>query len=200
MAEKRMAMRMPVESGDPRIEKDGFRRSLAEFATGVTVITTSVGDERFGLTSNSFRLGVARAATGPVVDTPRKQELRGLRQLLALHREHSRRRPDRTVAALCAVGTRQVWGTRLPCRGGGYALFAGVAATFECACNQTFDGGDHLVLVGEVVRYSRYDRQPLLFVKGRYAVSADHPDTRVFTAAAKDRVSLKTATSVCCPT
>lgn len=58
-------------------------------------------------------------------------------------------------------------------------MFAGVAATFECASRQTYDGGDHLVLVGEVLRYSRYDRQPLLFVKGRYAVSADHPDTRV---------------------
>src|ERR1700760_2814381 len=49
----------------------------------------------------------------------------------------------------------------------------------------TYDGGDHLVLVGEVLRYRRYDRQPLLFVKGRYAVSADHPSTRVFATTAK---------------
>ena len=53
-AEQRSSMRLPIESGDPRVEADGFRRSLAEFATGVTVIATSVDRERFGLTSNSF--------------------------------------------------------------------------------------------------------------------------------------------------
>jgi DNA-binding MarR family transcriptional regulator len=64
-------------------------------------------------------------------------------------------------------------------------IFAGVAASFECVRTQTYDGGDHLILVGRVLRYSRYERQPLLFVKGRYAVSADHPDTRIFTTDAK---------------
>ena len=57
-----------------------------------------------------------------------------------------------------------------------------MAASFECVRGQTFDGGDHLILIGEVLRYSRYDRPPLLFVKGRYAISADHPDTRIFAA------------------
>jgi hypothetical protein len=64
-------------------------------------------------------------------------------------------------------------------------LLAGVAASFECIRSQIHDAGDHLLLIGEVLRYSRNDRQPLLFVKGRYAVSADHPDTRVFDADGK---------------
>src|ERR1700760_1140152 len=53
-AEWSASMKSPVESGDPRLAIDGFRRSLAEFATGVTVIAASVNGERFGLTSNSF--------------------------------------------------------------------------------------------------------------------------------------------------
>src|SRR3569832_2586089 len=43
-----------LEIGDPNAEIDGFRRSLSEFATGITVVTASVNGERFGLTSNSF--------------------------------------------------------------------------------------------------------------------------------------------------
>ena len=47
-------MTPPIETGDPNVQIDGFRHSLSEFSTGVTVITTSVNGERFGLTSNSF--------------------------------------------------------------------------------------------------------------------------------------------------
>jgi flavin reductase (DIM6/NTAB) family NADH-FMN oxidoreductase RutF/DNA-binding MarR family transcriptional regulator len=180
-----MAMRMPVESGDPRIEKDGFRRSLAEFATGVTVITTSVGDERFGLTSNSF---ASVSLEPPLVLWSIRRESKSFAPFancshftvniladdqIELSQRFARSGPDKFGELDCRAGE------------GGTPLLAGVAASFECACNQTFDGGDHLVLIGEVVRYSRYDRQPLLFVKGRYAVAADHPDTRVFTAAGK---------------
>ena len=43
-----------VEQGDPLAGLEGFRRSLGEFATGVTVITTNVGGANFGMTSNSF--------------------------------------------------------------------------------------------------------------------------------------------------
>jgi DNA-binding MarR family transcriptional regulator len=92
---------------------------------------------------------------------------------IGLSQRFARSGPDKFDGVDCHAGE------------GGAPLFAGVAAAFECVSRHTYDGGDHLILVGEVLRYSRYDRQPLLFVKGRYAVSADHPDTRVLTSDAK---------------
>jgi flavin reductase (DIM6/NTAB) family NADH-FMN oxidoreductase RutF/DNA-binding MarR family transcriptional regulator len=178
--EQRPPMRSPIESGDPRVETDGFRRSLAEFATGVTVIATSVGGQRFGLTSNSF---ASVSLEPPLVLWSIRRESKSFAAFAAcshfavnilaedqigLSQHFARSGPDKFRDLDCHAGE------------GGAPLFAGVAAAFECACSQTYDAGDHLILIGEVLRYSRYDRQPLLFVKGRYAVSADHPDTRVF--------------------
>ncbi len=175
-------MRMPTESGDPRVERDGFRRSLAEFATGVAVIATSAGGERFGLTSNSF---TSVSLEPPLVLWSIRRESKSFAAFagcshfavniladdqIELSQRFARSGPDKFRDLDCHAGE------------GDAPLFAGVAASFECVCNQTYDGGDHLILIGEVMRYSRYDRQPLLFVKGRYAVSADHPDTRLLAA------------------
>lgn len=178
-------MRSPVESGNPRVEADGFRRSLAEFATGVTVITTSVDGQRFGLTSNSF---ASVSLDPPLVLWSIRRESKSFAAFagcshfavniladdqIALSQHFARSGPDKFRELDCPAGE------------GDAPLFAGAAASFECVRSQTIDGGDHLVLVGEVLRYSRYDRQPLLFVKGRYAVSADHPDMRAFAGEGK---------------
>jgi flavin reductase (DIM6/NTAB) family NADH-FMN oxidoreductase RutF/DNA-binding MarR family transcriptional regulator len=180
-------MKSPVESGDPRLAIDGFRRSLAEFATGVTVIATCVNGERFGLTSNSF---ASVSLAPPLVLWSIRRESKSFAAFtacshfsvnvlaedqIALSQRFARSGPDKFDGLDCQAGE------------GGVPLFAGVAATFECVSRQTYDGGDHLILVGEVLRYGRYDRQPLLFVKGRYAVSADHPDTRVLASDGKGR-------------
>jgi flavin reductase (DIM6/NTAB) family NADH-FMN oxidoreductase RutF len=184
-AEWRSSMKSPVESGDPRLAIDGFRRSLAEFATGVTVITTSANDELFGLTSNSF---ASVSLEPPLVLWSIRRESKSFAAFAAcshfavnilaedqieLSQRFARSGPDKFKGLNCQTGED------------GAPLFAGVAATFECISRETHDGGDHLVLVGEVLRYSRYDRQPLLFAKGRYAVSAEHPDTRVLTSDGK---------------
>ena len=184
-AEQRLSTRSPVESGDPRVETDGFRRSLAESATGVTVIATSVEGERFGLTSNSF---ASVSLEPPLVLWSIRRESKSFAAFAAcshfavnilaedqieLSQRFARSGPDKFRDIDCQAGQ------------GDAPLLAGVAASFECVRTQTYDGGDHLILVGQVLRYSRYDRQPLLFVKGRYAVSADHPDTRIFTTDAK---------------
>ena len=184
-AEQRSSTRSPVESGDPRVATDGFRRSLAEFATGVAVITTSVDGHRFGLTSNSF---TSVSLEPPLVLWSIRRASKSFAAFAAcshfavnilaedqieLSQRFAQSGPDKFRDLECHAGE------------GDAPLLAGVAASFECVCSQTYDGGDHLILVGEVSRYSRYDRQPLLFVKGRYAVSADHPDSRVFAADGK---------------
>lgn len=175
-------MRAAVESGDPRVERDGFRRSLAEFATGVTVITTRTGYELFGVTSNSF---ASVSLEPPLVLWSIRRESKSFAafegcthfavNILAddqidLSQRFARSGPDKFSGIESSAGQ------------GDAPLLAGCAASFECVSRHAYDGGDHLILIGEVLRYTRYDRQPLLFVKGRYAVSVDHPDTRLLAA------------------
>src|SRR6185369_4222886 len=144
-AERRSSMRSPVESGDPRVETDGFRRSLAEFATGVTVIATSVGGERYGLTSNSF---ASVSLEPPLVLWSIRRESKSFAAFagcthfavnilaenqIELSQRFARSGPDKFRDLDCYTGE------------GDAPLFAEVAASFECVCRQTYDAGDHLI-------------------------------------------------------
>jgi flavin reductase (DIM6/NTAB) family NADH-FMN oxidoreductase RutF len=57
----------------------------------------------------------------------------------------------------------------------GCPILPGCAANFECRIEHTYDGGDHVIFVGRVIRM-RHDPQikPLLFHQGRYR-SVDAP-------------------------
>lgn len=168
-----------IETGNPENGVDGYRRTLGEFATGVTVITTSVDGTRYGMTSNSF----ASVSLKPsLVLWSIRRESQSFTAFEAcshfavnilahdqmpLSQRFAKSGPDKFDGVASRDGIE------------GSPLLNGSAATFECRRTQTFDGGDHLILLGQVERFSRYDRQPLLFSKGRYAIAADHPDARL---------------------
>ncbi|QEW25028.1 flavin reductase [Roseovarius indicus] len=177
-------MTKPVEEGHPSDDLSGFRRSLGEFATGVTVITTCVDGVCYGMTSNSF---ASVSLEPPLVLWSVKYES----QSFPAFRDCSHFAVN--VLADDQVDLSQNFARSGPDKFDGLAyrdgagkcpVLAGIAASFECSLSEIHPGGDHLILVGQVERYARYDRQPLLFAKGRYAIAADHPETRVATDAA----------------
>ena len=50
----------------------------------------------------------------------------------------------------------------------GVPLLAQALARFECTQSAVHDGGDHLIVVGEVTRFAATDGVPLIFAKGRF--------------------------------
>lgn len=175
-------MVQPIELGDPAVEPDGFRRALGEFATGVTVITTKVDGAEHGMTSNSFSsvslepplilwsirrasrsFGAFEACSHFAVNVLASDQME-------LSQRFARSGPDKFEGVDWKPGKA------------GVPLLNDVAASFECQLGEVHDGGDHLILIGMVERYCRYDRPPLLFAKGRYAIAADHPDTNLLGA------------------
>ena len=48
-------------------------------------------------------------------------------------------------------------------------MLVGNAATISCRPWRTYDGGDHLIVIGEVVDLEVTDAAPLLFFGGRFA-------------------------------
>src|SRR5262249_14814617 len=133
-------MTSPIEVGDPRVEIDGFRRSLSEFSTGVTVITTSVDGERFGLTSNSF----ASVSLGPPVilwairrESASFSAFAGCSHFavniladdqIELSQRFAKSGPDKFKGLECHPGT------------GNAPLFPLVAASLECVKSHAYDG------------------------------------------------------------
>ena len=39
-----------------------------------------------------------------------------------------------------------------------------------------YEGGDHLIVVGEVTYFARYERRPLVFTQGRFSLAIDNAD------------------------
>jgi len=58
---------------------------------------------------------------------------------------------------------------------GGAPIIDGCMARFQCRTRHQYDGGDHIIFVGEVLAYDTEDREGLLFHQGNYAVSRLHP-------------------------
>lgn len=177
-------MKSPLESGAPAADRGAFRRTLGEFATGVTVITTTVDGVSYGLTSNSFS---SVSLEPPLVLWSIRRESQSFAAFETCEHFAVNVLADDQIALsqLFAKSGPDKFRGVAHTRGLGEApLLQDIAASFECRRTQAYEGGDHLILVGEVEAFSRYDRAPLIFAKGRYAVTATHPDVAALAVAA----------------
>lgn len=147
-----------------------FRDALGSFATGIAVVTACAPDGEFvGLTVNSFN---SVSLDPPLV-------LWSL-DLGSPNLESFRSASHYVVNILAAEQTEvsQRFATRMPdrfgdlqlCTGaGGAPLLHGCCAWFECANEVQYPGGDHLIFVGCVERFSHDPaRRPLIYHGGRY--------------------------------
>lgn len=167
-----------IESGDPAADSRAFRRCLGQFGTGVTVITARHGDHLVGMTANSFASvsldpplvlwSVSRgsASAGAFTDAGHFAVNVLARDQIGLSRKFSRPARDKFAAVDWKPGL------------GGAPLIGGVAARLECRREVNVDGGDHVVIIGRVLRFARFETEGLLFVQGRYALAREHPSSR----------------------
>lgn len=165
------------------VDLDAYRRAVSRFATGVTVVTTVTGDRHFALTANSF----TSVSLEPVL------VLVGIQKSSRFHAE------------VLAAG---VWGISVlgadmreasnffasqdrydaddpfdgwPCEKGAETnvrLLSGAIATFECRTVLAYEGGDHTLLLGEVLALdsTRPEAEPLLYYSGRYHALGEPPE------------------------
>lgn len=163
---------------DTGLDIKDFRRALSQFPTGVTVITTLDAEGNpVGVTASSFNsVSIEPALVLWSID-------KGAHSLSAFEKgEHF---------AVNVLGREQVaTSNRFASRGedkfkdvayhsglGGSPALDEYAAQFECKTWAVYEGGDHLILVGEVMEYRYNDAtSPLVFARGSYAVSAQHPE------------------------
>lgn len=157
---------MPI---DPR----ELRRCLGHFTTGVTVITCAGDDDApHGATVNAF---TAVSLEPPLVlisldrrsklcslleDTPfTVNVLESAQKDLALHFAG---RPNQDV----------VWDEPSVC---GSPRLGGALAHIACTPWQHYDGGDHVLYLGEVQEFRLLDGNPLLFHTGKFHhLGGDH--------------------------
>ena len=159
---------------DPR----DFRRALSQFPTGVTVITALDADGNpAGVTASSFNSvsidptlvlwSIDKGAHS--LSTFENAEYFAVnvlgRDQVSTSNNFASRGEDKFANASYSAGL------------GGAPVLDEYAAQFECKTWAVYEGGDHLILVGEVKEY-RYndDVEPLVFARGSYAISSQHPE------------------------
>lgn len=146
-----------------------FRRVMGHFATGVTVVTSRGPEgEPVGLTVNAFT----------------SVSLEPLLVLVCIHNRASGREPllgaghfavnilaeDQEALALRFASKYAAERFHeLEIREGslGSPVVPGALAWLECRVHAVFPGGDHSVILGEVVDYHARRGRPLLFFQGR---------------------------------
>jgi flavin reductase (DIM6/NTAB) family NADH-FMN oxidoreductase RutF len=144
-----------------------FRNALGRFATGVTVVTALGAKGPVGITANSF----AGLSLDPplVLWSPARASRRFAAFASARH------------FAIHVLGAEQFALGRHFARDGLDFDLPGVAvnlegvpvlteslARFECRRSAVHDGGDHAIVVGEVLRACARAGAPLVFSAGRY--------------------------------
>jgi len=146
-----------------------FRKTLGQFATGVTVITTlDDAGARVGVTANSFN---SLSMEPPLILWSLRNSAYSLPafaqaeffnvHILGLGQHElskcfARRHTDKFGGIETSKGL------------GGTPVLPEHAALLECKTAHHYAGGDHVIIVGEVIKYSRKDMAPLVIHAGQY--------------------------------
>jgi flavin reductase (DIM6/NTAB) family NADH-FMN oxidoreductase RutF len=160
-----------------RFDRRDYRRALGQFATGVTVVTARASDgRRVGVTVNSFS---SVSLDPPLIlwslsrHTPSFIDFTNATHFAVnvleshqhyLSRQFSTPLPDKFAGVDFGEGP------------GAVPLLHGTIAQFVCRKVRQYDGGDHIILVGEVEEYKYNEGEPLVFHSGRYRIATHHPD------------------------
>ncbi|MEH2473350.1 flavin reductase (DIM6/NTAB) family NADH-FMN oxidoreductase RutF [Nitrobacteraceae bacterium AZCC 2161] len=168
--------------GDPSGNPEAFRQCLAQFATGVTVITANVGGELIGITANSFS---ALSLDPPLILwSVGKASNRGQKFCTATSFAVNVLASDQVELSRLFGSSNADKFMRIEWSEGrnGAPVLRGIAALFECELEAQYPGGDHSILVGRVTRAATFERSTLIFAQGRYRLAVDHPALKAFSA------------------
>ena len=159
----------PQPMPDNNVDLQKFRRALSCFATGVAVVTTlDANGDKVGITVSSFNSvsldpplvlwSIASDSSSYSVFTSAKYFAVNI---LAMHQ-------DQLSSQFAKRGGDKFEG--LECRSGieGVPILPDYAACFECSTENIFDGGDHKIIVGRVLKLEDRESDPLIFYRGQF--------------------------------
>ncbi|MBM4261037.1 MAG: flavin reductase family protein [Deltaproteobacteria bacterium] len=151
------------------IEAQELRRVMGHFATGVTVITTKdQGGAPQGLTANAFMslslnpplviISVDKGAT--CYNCFEKGNGYTVNFLSEDQEDISKRFATKGIDKFAGLNWHEGQN--------GAAIIDGVLGHVECRITQSYDGGDHTIVVGEILNVAATGERPLLFFRGKY--------------------------------
>ena len=163
-----------MSDDDQPIDSNEFRRALSGFATGVAVVTAIDADGApTGITINSFNSvslepplvlwSIANSAYS--YDAFINAE-HFVVNLLTVEQEElatlfAERGGDKFSSLNCNAGLH------------GVPILPDYVACFECRTEHIYEGGDHKIIVGRVLRFDDRERAPLIFYRSQFFEGGD---------------------------
>ncbi len=152
--------------------KDEFRRVMGRFATGVTIVTSRLGQELHGMTANaltsvSLEPPLVLVCVDKSADSHDIIERSGIFAVNILSREQE----QLSVAFAIKEGeaAHRLGDVPHHTRATGAPVIDGSLAYLDCRVVERYSGGDHTIFLGEVVDAgSLDDERPLIVYQGRY--------------------------------
>lgn len=153
-----------------------FRDALSTFTTGVTIITTRAADgSPIGITANSFNSvslnpplvlwSLAKSAYSlDAFSTTQNWNV----HVLSVEQEALSGR-------FASVGKDKFSNIELDRGINDIPLLHNCTARFQCRTTFMYEGGDHVIFVGEVLDFDKSSLPPLAFQSGQYALTARKP-------------------------
>lgn len=162
---------MRIMQPTPGMDPQALRKALGAFATGVTIVTTRAADGTdIGITANSFSSvslnppmvlwSLAKSAAS--IGAFREAGYFAVHVLAADQ--------DGLSVRFATRGIEKFAGLALERGREEIPLLGGCTARFECRTAFQYEGGDHVIFVGEVENLTHSERPPLVFHGGRYGM------------------------------
>jgi flavin reductase (DIM6/NTAB) family NADH-FMN oxidoreductase RutF len=165
------------EGGETRVDGAEMRRVLGHFATGVTVVTANPGGEPVGMVANSFtsvslQPPLVLFCAGVESETwPRIREATGFCVNVLGHHQRE------LAVSFARKGSDRYEGVELAERADGPPRLAGAIAHIDCRIGAEYPGGDHTIVVGEVLELAVAEAdtaalaEPLIFYRGGFTTA-----------------------------
>lgn len=151
------------------ISDEQFRAAMTRFASGVTVITTrDAAGHAHGITVSAF---CSVSAEPPLI-------------LACIHKQtgshyafieqkvfvvHILGEHQRHISEQFALPAEDKFSdVELNESTGGLPVIAGSLVTLECEIVNTYDGGDHTIIIGKIIEAEINDDKPLIYFHGDY--------------------------------
>jgi 3-hydroxy-9,10-secoandrosta-1,3,5(10)-triene-9,17-dione monooxygenase reductase component len=157
-------------------DPQAFRTALGTFTTGVTIITTQAQDgSPIGITANSFN---SVSLNPPLVLWSLAKTARSLPVFTSgkhwnVHVLSTEQEP--LSGRFAMQGENKFAEIQLDNGISEAPLLQDCTARFQCRTAFQYEGGDHVIFVGEVLAFDHSDRAPLAFQSGQYALATRKP-------------------------
>ena len=149
-----------------------LRKVMGQFATGVTVITTQAGDERFGFTANSY---TSVSLDPPLILFCLHKDSKGCPVFLKNGAFAVNILADDQIEVSNGFANRELSTDEryelVSYTNGetGSPVLDGAMGYLDCRLSSSLESGDHVIFIGEVIDMGhRPEKRPLIYFQGGY--------------------------------